>query len=739
MAGAVGCGLLLGSGCGVRPPDPTGVTVVIDGGPSSLDPRRGSDEASRRVCDLLFNSLFRTGDDGGVVPDLALSAGQRDDRTLEVILRAGVRFHDGRPLTSDDVAETYRSVLAGRVASFRRADLEAIDTIETPDARTLVFHMSRPFAPLVSNLTLPILPARGSDDPEHHPIGSGPFRLVRYRKDEDLLLEAFDGYFEGRSRLSSVRLRILPSETSRLLEMLHGSGDLVVNDLAPEQFARLEGTPGFEVASRPGRNVVYLIFNLSHPALRDVRVRRAVAQALDRGAIVRHLLLGKATLATGLLPPGHWAYDAEARRFDHDPAAAQRLLDEAGYPDPGGGRPRLRLRYAASQGEISLQQAAVIQEDLARIGIAVEVRASEWATFYDDLRSGRFEMAVSNWTDIGDPDIFRLRFASSETPPAGLNRGGYANPRADRFIEAGARETDRDRRRADYAGLQVLLAEDLPCVWLWHKDVRAASGPRLRGFTLTSGADFRPLWRARVATTSASGEAASEGRLEGGGGDGARADEMRRVPGQVDDRGGAPPAGRSGVDDQIDAVAETLFHLAGGARRWCAAAVGAGGDDRRPEGARQSGGDGMGRHAHADGTPAAEEPRRQVGRGLEDERQRSGPEGFHQAAGALRDDRERCDGGGIGGEQRQRQAIGPSLGRVDRLDRGGRPRVARQTVEGFGGIRHQAAGAQHLGGAGENLRRGSLGIDPHRLRHRAVPPHAPCTEAGATIAQGVAA
>jgi hypothetical protein len=484
---------------------------------------------------------------------------------------------------------------------------------------------------------------------------------------------------------------------------------------------------------------VYLIFNLSHPALRDVRVRRAVAQALDRGAIVRHLLLGKATLATGLLPPGHWAYDAEARRFDHDPAAAQRLLDEAGYPDPGGGRPRLLLRYAAPQGEISLQQAAVIQEDLARIGIAVEVRSSEWATFYDDLRSGRFEMAVSNWTDIGDPDIFRLRFASSETPPAGLNRGGYANPRADRFIEAGARETDRDRRRADYAGLQVLLAEDLPCVWLWHKDVRAASGPRLRGFTLTSGADFRPLWRARVATTSASGEAASEGRLEGGGGDGARADEMRRIPGQVDDRGGAPPAGRSGVDDQIDAVAETLFHLAGGARRRLAAAVGAGGDDRRPEGARQSGGDGMGRHAHADGTPAAEEPRRQVGRGLQDERQRSGPEGFHQAAGPLRGDGKGCDGGGIGGEQRQRQAIGPSLGRVDRLDRGGRPRVARQTVEGFGRICDQAAGAQHLGGAAENLRRGSLGIDPHRLRHRAVPPHAPSTEAGATIAQGVAA
>jgi peptide/nickel transport system substrate-binding protein len=717
--------LLLGSaGCGVRPPDPGGVTVVIDGGPSSLDPRRGSDEASRRVCDLLFNALFRTGDDGAVVPDLALSAGNRDDRTLEVVLRDGVRFHDGTLLTSRDVASTYRSVLEGRVASFRRADLEAIEAIDTPDPRTVVFHLARPFAPLVSNLTLPILPAQERGDPEHHPIGTGPFRLVRYRKDEDLLLVRHDAYFEGKSRLSSVRLRILPSETSRLLEMLHGSGDLVVNDLAPEQFARLERTPGFEVTSRPGRNVVYLIFNLSQPALADVRVRRAIALALDRASIVRHLLLGKAALATGLLPPGHWAYEGGVRHCDYDPDAAARLLDEAGYRDPGGGRPRLRLRYAAPQGEISLQQAAVIQEDLARIGIALEVRASEWATFYDDLRSGRFEMAVSNWTDIGDPDIFRLRFASDERPPAGLNRGGYANPEVDRLIGAGASEADRGRRRSDYAKIQVMLADDLPCVWLWHKEARAASGPRLRDFTLTSGADFRPLWRARVASPPVSGQSAPQGRLDGGGGDRAGAHQVGRLTRQIENRGGAAAAGRPAIENEMHVLAESLLDLPGRPAGRLAAAVGAGGDDGRAEGARQAGGDRVRRDAHADGVAASQEPRRHIGGRFQDERQRSRPEGLHQAAGPFaRGCGERHERGGVGGEEGQRQPIGASLRRIHRFDGVRVARIAGEPVEGFGGIGDEMPGAQHLGRTRQDLGRGTPRVDPRDLRHRVTITH----------------
>src|SRR5436190_1116268 len=364
--------------CGRGAADPSGVTVLVDGGPASLDPRLGSDEASRRVFDLIFNALFRLGDDGGTLPDLALSSGAPDDRTLVVHLRAGVRFHDGALLTSEDVAFTYRSILAGEVVSFRRADFEAVESVSAPDSATVVFHLRRPFAPLLSNLTVPILRAGTGAEAARTPIGTGPFRLVRYRKDEDLLLRRFDGYFEGPSPLTSVRIRIVPAESARLLEMLRGSGDLVVNDLAPEHFDRLADTPGFEVTAHDGRNVVYLGFNLAHPPLDDPRVRRAIALAVDRDAIVRHLLSGRARPATGLLPPGHWAHDDAVPIRPHDPGEARRLLDVAGHPDPDGSgpAPRFHLRYSAPQGEQAAQIASVMQEDLAQIGIALDVFTS---------------------------------------------------------------------------------------------------------------------------------------------------------------------------------------------------------------------------------------------------------------------------------------------------------------------------------------------------------------------------
>src|SRR5262245_12207646 len=323
LLAVLGCSAV--PGCGRRPADPDGVTVIVDSGPQSLDPRLGSDEASRRVFDLVFNSLFRLGDDGGVVPDLAESAHWEDDVTLVVRLRDGVRFHGGAPLTADDVVRTYRSILDGEVVSFRRADFEAVQEVAAADPRTVIFVLGRPFAPLVSNLTVPIARMAPAAREPGLPLGTGPCRLVGCRKDEELLLTRFDDYFEGRSALRSVRIRILPAESARLLEMLRGSGDLVVNDLAPEHFDRLARTAGFEVAAHDGRNAVYLGFNLRQPPLDDVRVRRAIALAIDRESIVTHLLSGRARLATALLAPGRWAHDDGVPLRRSDPAAGRRL------------------------------------------------------------------------------------------------------------------------------------------------------------------------------------------------------------------------------------------------------------------------------------------------------------------------------------------------------------------------------------------------------------------------------
>ena len=290
---------------------------------------------------------------------------------------------------------------------------------------------------------------------------------------------------------------LLDDVNVRLLELLKGSVDLIVNDLSPDQLDRVARTPGYRVERRPGHNYVYMAFNLRDRFLSDRRVREAIARALDRGAIIEYLLHGGATLATGLLPPGHWAYQPDVPSYPFDPRAAAELLDRAGYPDPDGSGPRTRFRLSLEtpSSELGLQQAAVIQEQLGRIGIGLDIRAYEWPTFYDDLKAGRFQVIVSNWTEISDPDIYRLRFHSLYVPPAGFNRGFYRNLRVDRLLESGASTLDEVTRRRIYGEIQRILARDLPYVSLWHRDVAVAERDRVRGFQLTSGADFLPLRR----------------------------------------------------------------------------------------------------------------------------------------------------------------------------------------------------------------------------------------------------
>jgi peptide/nickel transport system substrate-binding protein len=711
---AAGCAL--GVACGVVARDPEGLTVAVDSGPSSLDPRIGSDEASRRFNDLVFNSLFRTGDDARPVPDLAVGASWLDPRTLVVTLRPGVRFQDGALLEANDVLETYRSILEERVPSFRRADLEIVDTIEAPDPGTIVFRLKRPFAPFVANLTVPILRAAGGDAAARQPIGTGPFRLVRYRKDEDLLLERFDGYFEGRGALRTLRLRIIPAESSRLLELITGGVDLVVNDLSPDQFERIGTTPGFRVLARPGRNCVYLAFNLAHPALGDRRVRQAIAWSLDRDAIARHLLRGAATLASGLLPPGNWAYNPDVTTYRTDTSRAGTLLDEAGFPRRPGTADgiRLRLEYSTPAGELALQQAAIIQAQLAAVGIALDVRSSEWPTFYEDLRAGRFEMVLSNWTDIGDPDVYRLRFHSGERPPRGLNRGGYSNAEADRLIEEGALSTDEERRRIGYARLQALLAEDLPYIPLWHRHVRAALGPRIARFDLSAGADFRPLWRTQMAAPggSGSGQPAAERGLEGARRDRPGPDESRGLDAEVEHRRGAAAAGGAAIEDDAETVADRLVDLGrrGGGR--LARSVGAGGHDRAAHRQGEGGGDRVGRHPDPDGAAAAEEPRRELLRRRQDKSQRTRPEGVHQALRPVADLTHAEDHPGpVPGDEGQGHLVGAPLGLEDPVDRGRLTRVAGEPVEGLGRIADEEPFAEGVRGAGDDGRVGLVRID----------------------------
>ncbi len=486
---------LLVSGCG-RERRRADLIVGVEAEPASLDPRIGSDVAADRAFHLLYRGLFKTGEDLRPVPDLVESWEQPDATHYVFHLKPGVRFSDGREVTAQDALATLRSILDPSLPSFRKGDLDCIASLSAPGRYRLEITLREPRAAFLSALTVGILPAdavSGSAPPHAHPpgspspIGCGPYRLTRWERGQWLLFEA-NPFASPQPACRTVAFKVIPDPVVRSLELRRGSVDLVVNDLPPDSLAYF-ANHGYEVRRSPGANYAYVGFNCAHPPLDRTEVRRAIAFAIDRRAILTYILHGYGRLATGLLSPENWAYCGDVESYPFDPARARRLLDAAGLPPDGDGV-RFRLIYKTSNNKLSRQIATALAQDLDRVGVSVTVQWLEWGTFYGDVKRGNFDCFGLTWVGITDPDAFRLRFASWALPPEGFNRGRYANREVDDLVEEGAREVDPARRKAIYAQVQKVLAQDPPYVSLWWPDNVAVARPGLEGISLPPDGDF---------------------------------------------------------------------------------------------------------------------------------------------------------------------------------------------------------------------------------------------------------
>jgi peptide/nickel transport system substrate-binding protein len=285
---------------------------------------------------------------------------------------------------------------------------------------------------------------------------------------------------------------VVPDEIMRALELRKGTVDMVVNDLSPDVIHQLAEEKSVTIAESPGTDYAYVGINMRDAVLKDRRVRHALGYAIDRQAIVDYLRRGLARPAIGILPPASWAFDEGVFQFTHDPQKAMALLEDAGHRDPDGDgpEPRLRLSLKVSTNEFIRLQAAVIQQDLKRVGIELDVRSYEFATLYADVLKGNFQLFTLQWVGVSDPDMLRRVFHSKQMPPNGFNRGYYENPEVDRLIDAAqAAVTDADRRRL-YGEAQRLLAEDAPYISLWYKTNVAVSRTEIEGVKLTPSAEF---------------------------------------------------------------------------------------------------------------------------------------------------------------------------------------------------------------------------------------------------------
>jgi peptide/nickel transport system substrate-binding protein len=277
--------------------------------------------------------------------------------------------------------------------------------------------------------------------------------------------------------------------------LVGGSADLGQNT-RPDLVDDVAGNPRIRVSSGPSVLLTYMLLNNDDPALGDVRVRRAIALALDRPAIVAAKFGGRAVLATGLLPPLHWAYNPDVAHWDRDLARANQLLDDAGLRRGPGGV-RLHLVYKTSAVAFRVAVARAIASQLGEVGIDVEVRAFEFGTFFADVKKGNYQLATMQSSEITEPDFYYFYFHSSRIPdagdPDGGNRWRYRNARVDELTAAGRREVDPAQRRPLYLEAQRIVADEVPIIPLWHEDNVVLANVDLQGYAIVPNARFAGL------------------------------------------------------------------------------------------------------------------------------------------------------------------------------------------------------------------------------------------------------
>ncbi len=482
-----------------EPVDGGTLRVALQADGRSLDPHRVADAASMRLVENLYSTLLRYAEGYGEIEgDLAERWEIGDDgRTYTFHLRRDARFHrSGRPVTAADAAYSLRRIIDHEM---RAQQFRHLESVEAPGAFTLVVRLSQPVAPFLTYLAHPmnavvdreVVEANGGRL-DRADAGSGPFQLVEWRKDRHFIMERHPAYHEaGRPRLGRVLLRPLPDETARSTALRNGEVDLVL-DVPEKDRSLIERAPGVALQSVPGTFWEYVGMNCKRKPFDDVRVRQAVAWALDREALNRMVKFSRSVpLTGGVFPSNHWAYADLDLYPEPRPARARALLAEAGHPD--GFSTRLRVGSAFPY---QVAAAQIVKQQLRAVGIDVELVAEESSVFFDALGRGDFDMTLVGWLGFVDPDEWLHPIFHSG---GAWNQQGYANARVDALLDAARRESDPDIRRGRYREAQELIFGEAPVALLYINEQTAARRAAVRDYRVHATAttlSLRDTWLA---------------------------------------------------------------------------------------------------------------------------------------------------------------------------------------------------------------------------------------------------
>jgi len=478
------------AGCG-RVPVPDDVLVVgISAEPRALDPHVATSLDDFRVLANVCEGLVRFAD-GSLELEPALAESwsvSEDGLRVRFVLREGVRFHDGTSFDAEAVRWNLERMLRPEhpehdTGPFPLAFLlESVEEVRTPDARTVELRLREPFAPLLANLAYgigfmvsPEAVRRLGREFRRAPVCTGPFRFVDWEGGRRIRLARNAEYWDGAPPLRQVVFRPLADPQTRVTELVAGDVELLA-EVTPEALVRLGESPGFEIHRAEGPHLWFLILNNRHGPFADPRLREAANLAVDRQALVEHVLAGTAEPAVGPVPAAFsWAHDPALPPWPHDPERAAALVRQAGHPDG------VDVTFLVPQGGPGmldpLLMATAMQASLEAVGIRASIRTLEWNAYLARVNAGLGEdadMAAMAWM-TNDPDTLPYLALRRDAWPeeGGFNSGYYASPEVDRWVEAARRTPSRPERAALYRRLQEQVRRDAPWVVVasWNQSI----------------------------------------------------------------------------------------------------------------------------------------------------------------------------------------------------------------------------------------------------------------------------
>ena len=474
--------------------------VAFDNSPRSFDPRFAIDANSQYLTNLLHCSLIEYTPEGGFQNQIASSIEWKNPKLLHIKLKNKVRFSNSQPLTAADVKATF-DFLLNPEKSPRSAGFKVVDKIVVLNASELEFHFNKVDAAfIINNLGVGILPQslakidEAIKDPEKL-IGCGPYKLDSFKSHEIKLSQ--NGKFVLKNRVprkNQLIIKIVKDEGTRFLKLRKGEVHLVQN-ISREKVAKISDYPKLHLQKTLGLNTAYLAFNMKDKVVGNKKVRQAIAYALNRNSIIKHILKGMAQPASQLMTPGSFYHFDSVSLINQDLEKAKKLLDEAGYKDPDGegGKPRLVLQYKTTTDRTRVTIAKTIVTQLSKIGIKVNLQSLEWGKFKKDVEEGKAQLWSLKWVGFKDPDILHYAFHSSNHPPQGGNRGYYVNESLDKILDDARSIVDKNQRKSLYEKAAQILENDLPYIYLWHEEVFSVINNSLTGYEVYADGRYQSL------------------------------------------------------------------------------------------------------------------------------------------------------------------------------------------------------------------------------------------------------